>query len=329
VEGEIQFVGYTDQHDRLQAMLTLKKRKNVEIGLGQITGLILAFFIGNTSSLTDLEQEYKWCPAGNIMGSTRCGITCITKAVSWWQVSCTSVQLGEPNGNDGTWTMTGTECAAIKRLISIMCSGDKTEFINRLKTPDLINRNGHIFSRRDQIQMPMNEVPTGKVASQQQTLAVAEGPLQDMTVPCKQCEVTFVFTKGEQRFFQGKKMTQPARCPECRKWIRDTRAETASKNRAQDSPSGPEFETAIVAWAMCERWWTEARNADERSGMQARGLKQRKLVEDTPRELPWIESGSLVRDFGQQWNTAAYQNSSAHSKLEGTHSWQTGVKMYC
>jgi len=65
--------------------------------------------------------------------------------------------------------------------------------------------------------------------------------------------------------------------------------------------------------------WTEARNADERSGMQARGTKQRELVEDTPRELQWIESGSLVRDFGQQWNTAVYQNSSADSKLEGTH----------
>jgi len=41
---------------------------------------------------------------------------------------------------------------------------------------------------------------------------VAEGPLQDMTVTRKQCEVTFVFTKGEQRFFQGKKMTQPDHC---------------------------------------------------------------------------------------------------------------------
>jgi len=56
VEGEIRFVGYTDQHDKLQAMLTLKKRENVEIGLDQITGLIMAFFIGNTSSLTDLGQ---------------------------------------------------------------------------------------------------------------------------------------------------------------------------------------------------------------------------------------------------------------------------------
>ena len=138
------------------------------------------------------------------MGST-CGIICITKAVSWWQVSRTSVQLGEPNGNDGSWTMTGTKCAAIKRLISIMRSGNKTEIINRRKTLDLINWNGRIFSRRDQIQMPTDEVPTEEVASQQQTLAVVEGPLQDSIVTCKQCAVNFVFTKGEQRFFQGEK----------------------------------------------------------------------------------------------------------------------------
>ena len=82
-----------------------------------------------------------------------------------------------------------------------MRSGNKTEFIHRLKTPDRINRNGRIFSRQDQIQMPVDEVPTEEVASQQQTLAVAEGTLQDMTVTCKQCEGTFVLTKGEQRFF--------------------------------------------------------------------------------------------------------------------------------
>jgi len=184
-----------------------------------------------------------------------------------------------------------------------MCSGDKTEFIDRLKTPDLINRNGRIFSRRDQIQMPMDKMPTEEVASRQQTPAVAEGPLQDMTVTCKQCQVTFVLTKGEQRFFQRKKITQAARCPECRKWFLEKRTETASNNRFQDSPSGPKFKTAIVAWAVCEGWWTEARNSDEKSGTQARGTKQRELVEDTARELPWIESGSLVRDF---WSAVEY-----------------------
>jgi len=70
---------------------------------------------------------------------------------------------------------------------------------------------------------------------------------------------------------------------------------------------------------MCQGWWTEARNADEKSGMQARVTKQRESVEETRREIPWIELGSLVRDFGQQWNMATSQNSSAESKLEGTH----------
>jgi len=51
----------------------------------------------------------------------------------------------------------------------------------------------------------MDEVPTEEVSSQQQTLAVAEIPQQDMTVTCKQCEVTFVFTKGEQQCCQGAK----------------------------------------------------------------------------------------------------------------------------
>jgi len=44
VEGQIQFVGYIDQDDKLRAMITLKKRKNVEISLDQITGLIVPFF---------------------------------------------------------------------------------------------------------------------------------------------------------------------------------------------------------------------------------------------------------------------------------------------
>jgi len=39
--------------------------------------------------------------------------------------------------------------------------------------------------------------------------------------------------------------------------------------------------------------------------MQARGTKQRELVEETPREFPWIESGSLVRDF---WALLEYGN---------------------
>jgi len=54
---------------------------------------------------------------------------------------------------------------------------------------------------------------------------------------------------------------------------------------------------------MCKEWWTEARNADEKSVMQARGTMQRELVKEIPREHPWIESGSLVREF---WSAVEY-----------------------
>jgi len=37
--------------------------------------------------------------------------------------------------------------------------------------------------------------------------------------------------------------------------------------------------------------------------MQARGTKQHELVEETPREFPWIESGSFVRDC---WSAVEY-----------------------
>ena len=50
----------------------------------------------------------------------------------------------------------------------------------------------------------MDEVPTEKVASQQQTLAVAEGPLQDMTVTCKQCEATLSLQRVSNGSFKGR-----------------------------------------------------------------------------------------------------------------------------
>jgi len=63
----------------------------------------------------------------------------------------------------------------------------------------------------------MDDVLAEEVALQQQTLAVAAGALQNVTITCKQCKVTFIFTEGEEQFLQGTRMVQPARCPECKK----------------------------------------------------------------------------------------------------------------
>ena len=55
--NEVRLTGYTDEHNMLQAMITLKKRKGVSVSLDQITGLTLAFFIGN-STLTSTSLYF-------------------------------------------------------------------------------------------------------------------------------------------------------------------------------------------------------------------------------------------------------------------------------
>ncbi len=42
--------------------------------------------------------------------------------------------------------------------------------------------------------------------------------MQDKTLKCKDCGREFVWTVGEQEFYQEKGFTnEPTRCPECRK----------------------------------------------------------------------------------------------------------------
>ena len=42
--------------------------------------------------------------------------------------------------------------------------------------------------------------------------------MQDITLVCKDCGNEFVWTAGEQEFYQQKGLVnQPVRCPECRK----------------------------------------------------------------------------------------------------------------
>lgn len=42
--------------------------------------------------------------------------------------------------------------------------------------------------------------------------------MPDKTLVCKDCSKEFVFTEGEQEFYQEKGLTnEPQRCPDCRK----------------------------------------------------------------------------------------------------------------
>jgi len=64
--------------------------------------------------------------------------------------------LGANFDTDSTLIMTSSNCATIKRLVSIMNSGDKTGIVARLKKT-VFSRHGHIFSRRDHIS-PIDEI---------------------------------------------------------------------------------------------------------------------------------------------------------------------------
>ena len=65
----------------------------------------------------------------------------------------------------------------------------------------------------------------------------------DKTLRCRECGSDFVFTAGEQEFYQQKGlMNQPSRCPACRS---ARRANGGMGNRAERAPR--EMHTVICA----------------------------------------------------------------------------------
>jgi len=47
-------------------------------------------------------------------------------------------------------------------------------------------------------------------------------PLHDKPLTCVDCNTKFTFTEGEQRYFLSKGLSQPKRCPDCRKARKDS-----------------------------------------------------------------------------------------------------------
>ena len=53
----------------------------------------------------------------------------------------------------------------------------------------------------------------------------------DRTLTCRDCGIAFIFTAGEQDFYQSKGLTnQPGRCPECRTLRREGRAVAGTRS---------------------------------------------------------------------------------------------------
>lgn len=41
--------------------------------------------------------------------------------------------------------------------------------------------------------------------------------MEDITIVCVDCSKSFIFSASEQKYFQDRQLTQPKRCPPCRK----------------------------------------------------------------------------------------------------------------
>jgi CxxC-x17-CxxC domain-containing protein len=67
-------------------------------------------------------------------------------------------------------------------------------------------------------------------------------PFKDKTLTCRDCGTTFVFTAGEQEFYQQKGFVNPpSRCPDCRQKRKQPTAEGSPRTSA--GRSGPRGET--------------------------------------------------------------------------------------
>ena len=56
--------------------------------------------------------------------------------------------------------------------------------------------------------------------------------MQDKKIICKDCGKEFVFTVGEQEFYQSRGFeNEPVRCPDCRNAKKSRNADFSRKNR--------------------------------------------------------------------------------------------------
>ena len=61
--------------------------------------------------------------------------------------------------------------------------------------------------------------------------------MQDKEIQCADCGRTFLFTASEQEFFQGRGMSEPKRCKDCRQ-ARKAQREGGGGGRRQDEGRG-------------------------------------------------------------------------------------------
>lgn len=61
---------------------------------------------------------------------------------------------------------------------------------------------------------------------------------QDKELICQDCQSTYIWTAGEQRFYREHDFTQPKRCPSCRAYLKRKIAERDREVKAREVQRG-------------------------------------------------------------------------------------------
>ena len=64
--------------------------------------------------------------------------------------------------------------------------------------------------------------------------------MADIELTCKDCGSTFIFTEGEQAFYEEKGFSNPVRCTECRKQRKNRGRFCSYSDRKRNSKTGEE-----------------------------------------------------------------------------------------
>ena len=77
-------------------------------------------------------------------------------------------------------------------------------------------------------------------------------PFKDKTLTCRDCGTTFVFTAGEQEFYQEKGfMNAPTRCPDCRQKRKQSGGGSAGGRGGSRGEGGRSRQLYTVICANC------------------------------------------------------------------------------
>jgi chromosome segregation ATPase len=149
--------------------------------------------------------------------------------------------------------------------------------------------------------------------------------LEDKHLTCRQCGREFVFTKGEQDFYQQKDLNLPGRCPECRSAKRIQRERLiCSQCKTELAKEASIYCTACLASVHLES------ELEIKQGQKVTDEAQSKLQNSEAREAELAQSLSqkehLVAELEKKVRSIGQELETMNQELERVHQFHSDLQ---